>query len=449
MPAAPISNRLVAGYGVGDFAMNLYWSGTAFFLLYWYTDVAGVPNEVAGFLFFVGSAWDALTDPGMGIIAERTRTRWGRYRPYILLGSVPLAASFVLLMWVPPLEGMALTGALMAAHLLFRTAYTVVGVPYSALSARLTHSSTDRNRLSAARMLAASLGAMAISAAAFPLVRWLGEGNERDGFFLLAILAGLLAIAVHGVCFFNTAEPEPGRHEASQPRVRLRDVAGMARANSAFVLVFFAVLMISSASVLLGKNIVYFVKYALHAHESQHIVVATTGVLSLCMIPVWGLVANRVGKRVAWLFASGIAMMGLGLLYLADVSSLTRFIVHLAVAYLGMSGFGILFWSMLPDTVEYGQWKTGIRSEAIVFGFTTFAQKLAIGIAGWVLGFLLSATGYESGGEQSAETLAGLKFIMTVLPFCLIGGSMLLIWRYPIDSALHDRIVLELEGSST
>ena len=112
MAATPIGNRQVVGYGVGDFSMNLYWSGTAFFLLYWYTDVAGVPNEVAGLLFFIGLVWDAVTDPGMGIVAERTRTRWGRYRPCILLGSIPLAASFVLLLWVPPFEGVALTGAL-------------------------------------------------------------------------------------------------------------------------------------------------------------------------------------------------------------------------------------------------------------------------------------------------------------------------------------------------
>jgi len=121
---APLGNRQIVGYGVGDFAMNLYWSGTAFFLLYWYTDVAGLPNATAGFLFFVGSVWDAATDPLMGVLAERTRTRWGRYRPYLLLGSIPLAASFVLLLWVPPLEGAALTGMLIAAHLLFRTAYT-------------------------------------------------------------------------------------------------------------------------------------------------------------------------------------------------------------------------------------------------------------------------------------------------------------------------------------
>ena len=448
MAQAAIGNRQIVGYGVGDFAMNLYWSGTSFFLLYWYTDVAGVPNEVAGFLFFIGSVWDAITDPGMGIIAERTRTRWGRYRPFILLGSVPLAASFVLLLWVPPFEGAALTGTLIAAHLLFRTAYTVVGVPYSALSARLTHSSRDRNKLSGARMIAAYSGGMAISASAFPLVHWLGDGSERQGFFLLGIIAGLLAVVVHVICFLNTSEPDLGEQGKEEPRIGVADVLGMVRSNQPFVLVFFSVLLFSSAMVLMGKNVVYFVKYGLDAHDSQHLVVLAGGIVNLLMAPVWTYLATRLGKRNSWLLATIIVSCALVALYVVEITGLYQFIAHMVFVYLGVSAFGILFWSMLPDTVEYGQWKTGIRSEAIVFGFTTFAQKVSIGIAGWILGFLLTATGYESGGVQSAETVSGLLVIMSMIPLALILSEAVLIWRYPIDLALHEQIVNELEGST-
>lgn len=441
----PITNRQIAGYGAGDFAMNLYWGGTAFFLLYWYTDVVGLPNEVAGFLFFVGSVWDAITDPGMGIVAERTRTRWGRYRPYILFGSVPLAASFVLLLWVPPLTGFALTGFLIAAHLLFRTAYTIVGVPYSALSARLTHSSQERTRLAGARMLAASAGGLAISASTFPLVKWLGNGDEQAGFFALGIVAGLIAVIVHIVCFVSTREPDVDMQHVAEPRVRILDVAHMVRSNTAFVLLFCAILLISSASVLLGKNVLYYVKYGLGEHDRQHVVVLVNGITALAMVPVWTLVASKIGKRNCWLLASCIAALGFLALFMAEVTTLYQFIAHMFLITLGVSAFGVLFWSMLPDTVEYGQWKTGIRSEAIVFGFTTFAQKLSIGIAGWILGFLLTLTGYESGGTQSLETIEGLLFIMTIIPLSLFVISSLLIWRYPITRELHESIVDELD----
>jgi GPH family glycoside/pentoside/hexuronide:cation symporter len=443
MVMAPMTNRQIAGYGVGDFAMNLYWSGTAFFLLYWYTDVAGLPNEVAGFLFFVGSAWDAITDPGMGILAERTRTQWGRYRPYLLFGSVPLAASFVLLLWVPPFTGMALTGTLIAAHLLFRTAYTIVGVPYSALSARLTHNSQERTKLAGARMVAAASGGLAISASAFPLVSWLGNGDEQVGFFMLGILAGVLAVAIHIFCFLNTSEPNMFG-QGQEPKIRLSDVAHMVRTNTPFVLLFFAILLFSSGSVLMGKNVLYYVKYALGEHERQYVVVLVNGITALLMIPVWTLVAHRIGKRNCWLVASSIVVVGLLALFMANVTSLYQFIGHLFFITLGASAFGVLFWSMLPDTVEYGEWKTSIRSEAIVFGFTTFAQKLSIGIAGWILGYLLTLTGYQSGEIQTAETIQGLMFIMTIIPTLLyvIGG--LLVWHYPITKEFHERIVDEI-----
>jgi GPH family glycoside/pentoside/hexuronide:cation symporter len=443
MVMAPITNRQIAGYGVGDFAMNLYWSGTAFFLLYWYTDVAGLPNEVAGFLFFVGSAWDAITDPGMGILAERTRTRWGRYRPYLLFGSIPLAASFVLLLWVPPFTGMALTGTLIAAHLLFRTAYTIVGVPYSALSARLTHNSQERTKLAGARMIAAASGGLAISASAFPLVSWLGKGDEQVGFFMLGIIAGVLAVAVHIVCFLNTREPNMFE-QGQEPTISLKDVAHMVRTNTPFVLLFFAILLFSSGSVLMGKNVLYYVKYALGEHERQYVVVLVNGITALLMIPVWTLVAHRIGKRNCWLVASSIVVVGLLALFLANITSLYQFIGHLFFITLGASAFGVLFWSMLPDTVEYGEWKTGIRSEAIVFGFTTFAQKLSIGIAGWILGYLLTFTGYQSGEIQTAETIQGLMFIMTVIPTVLYVVAGLLVWNYPINKELHERIVDEI-----
>lgn len=441
---APMTNRQIVGYGIGDFAMNIYWGGTSFFLLYWYTDVAGLPNEVAGFLFFVGSVWDAVTDPSMGLIAERTRTRWGRYRPYLLFGSVPLAASFVLLLWVPPFTGMALTGTLIAAHMLFRTLYTVVGVPYSALSARLTHDSQERTRLAGFRMFAATTGGLAISVSAFPLVNWLGSGNEQQGFFGLGIIAGVLAVIAHVVCFVHTREPDNNAPGEEEPVVRLTDVVAMVRVNRPFVLILLAILLFSSAYVLMGKNVLYFVKYGLGEHERQHLVALANGVAVLVLIPFWTLLAHRVGKRNCWLIATSIVCTGLLALFLADITNLYQFIAHMLFIMVGVSAFGVLFWSMLPDTVEYGEWKTGVRSEAIVFGFTTFAQKLSIGIAGWTLGALLSFTGYQSGAEQSAETINGLLFIMTIIPMALYLGAALLIWYYPLDKQLHERIVVEI-----
>jgi len=175
-------------------------------------------------------------------------------------------------------------------------------------------------------------------------------------------------------------------------------------------------------------------------------VVLTTGITSLCMIPIWTWIAHRIGKRKTWLIATAIGASGLLALYSVGITTFERFVLHMFVIQLGMSAFGMLFWSMLPDTVEYGQWKTGIRSEAIVFGFTTFAQKVSIGIAGWILGFLLTWTGYESNAAQSQETLDGILMIMTLIPTALILLASTLVWRYPIETELHDEIVRAIDA---
>ena len=167
------ANKTRAAYGIGDYAICLYWSGVSLYLLYFYTDVVGISPLMAGWIYALGIAWDAVTDPFMGYMAERTRTKMGSYRPYIFYGSVPLALSFVLLLWVPPFEGTFLFIFLLLVNLIHRTCFTVVSVPYSSLTARITDDSDERTKLTTARMLAAAAGTFSISALAFPIVLFL------------------------------------------------------------------------------------------------------------------------------------------------------------------------------------------------------------------------------------------------------------------------------------
>lgn len=173
-----VSNKIRAAYGIGDYAICLYWSGVGLYLLYFYTDVVGISPLLAGWIYALGIAWDAITDPFMGYMAERTRTKMGSYRPYIFYGSIPLALSFVLLLWVPPFEGTLLFLFLLAVNLVHRTCFTIVSVPYSSLTARITDDSDERTKLTTARMLAASFGTLTVSAFGFPIVLWFGGGEE-------------------------------------------------------------------------------------------------------------------------------------------------------------------------------------------------------------------------------------------------------------------------------
>ncbi len=158
-----LSLRSRIGYGSGDYALNLFWQGVGFYLFFFYTDVLGLPNATAGFIFAIGGLWDALSDPLMGYIAERTKSKWGIYRPYLLFGSLPLALSFILLFSQPPLdEGNFRLLYILIVLLIFRTSYTIVSIPYSALSARLTHNSRERTKIAGTRMYCGFLGALTV-----------------------------------------------------------------------------------------------------------------------------------------------------------------------------------------------------------------------------------------------------------------------------------------------
>ena len=167
-----LSLKVRFGYGIGDTAICFYWSGVGFLLMYFYTDVVGISPILAGTILLIGMLWDAFTDPFMGYIAERTRTRWGVYRPYLLFGNIPLALSFILLFWVPPYEGTLLFTSLVCINILHRTCFTIVSVPFSSLTPRITSDSVERTNLTGFRMLGAQTGTILITSLAFPIIFW-------------------------------------------------------------------------------------------------------------------------------------------------------------------------------------------------------------------------------------------------------------------------------------
>ena len=195
-----------AAYGFGDFGFNLYWTTVSFFILYYYTDVVGLSGTVAGLIFLTAMLWDSLIDPVVGYMAQRTKSRWGCYRPYFLFGAIPLALSLVLTFYNPDLEGSALIASVLLAHMFFRTAYTVVNIPYSALSAKITQSTEIRNNLSAWRISFATIGSALVAYSTLRLVEAFGQGDASYGFLLTAALYAGLSIPAFLILFFTVQE---------------------------------------------------------------------------------------------------------------------------------------------------------------------------------------------------------------------------------------------------
>ena len=442
-----LTNKIRISYGIGDYAICLYWSGVSLYLLYFYTDVVGITPQMAGLIYAIGIAWDAITDPFMGYMAERTRTKMGSYRPYIYYGSIPLALSFVVLLWVPPFEGMLLLSFLIVVNLIHRTCFTIVSVPYSSLTARITDDSDERTKLTTARMLAASFGTFSISALAFPIVLYFGGGEEALGFVYLGLIAGLVAVIILSITVYFVEERSFEFTKAELPN--FSKVFKSVSNNYPFWIVFSAILILISTYLMFNNNLIYFSKYALGFHEYQGLILGVLSGTNLLAIPIWAFLAIKVGKKNTWMISMAFLFVGFLIFYFYPISELNELLYILGCIGFANGATGVLFWSMLPDTIEYGEWRTGIRTESSLYGFMTFAQKGAIAIAIAILGTVLTKIGFEPNEEQTAQTLSDLKSLMSIIPLIGVFISFVLVYFYPIDKKFHQKLIDEIRVRKT
>ena len=438
-----MSVRDKLGYSVGDFGFNLFWHTTTLYLLFYYTDVLEISNTVAGLIIMVALVWDGLIDPLIGISANRTRSRNGRYRPYILFGMVPLCLSFVAMFYVHALSGTALVAVTFAFHLLFRTAYALVNIPFVALSAELSADSHERSQIASYRIVNATLAALVVAGATLPLAGMFGRGDLKAGFFLVSIVYATVALGCFILCFRATARPAVAIHDATPKFAAL--IATM-RANRPFQLLFAATMIGGIGSAIASKTLVYFFKYNLAAPAQVSTgLVVLVGMMVICT-PLWTIIAGRTSKRFVWTAGGLIGAAAWSVLAVTAQPSLPFTLVVVAFTGIGASAFALTFWSMLPDTVEYGEWKTGVRAEGATFGLVVFAQKVALGLGIGALGIALDAIGYRANAVQTPETLASLQMLLTVPSAALGLASVAIIRFYPIDARMHADVVAQIAG---
>ena len=431
------------GYGSGDFAFNLYWQGISLYLFYFYTDVLGLPNAMAGIIYAIGSFWDAGTDPIMGYLADRTRTRWGRYRPYLLFVPIPMALGYIMLLWHP--DDMSVTSLGIVAligQLVFRLLFTMASTPYSALMARMTQNSEDRAGMAGARMLFAYLGAFSVVALAGGLLE--NADNDSDAFMSLAIISGLLATVIFWICFAICREPPES--DAEELRPTLKQTFASLKQNTPFLIVFAAVILMTTGTTVIGKTMIYFFEYQMGDRNGAQIALMAFGLTGLLVIPFWTFVTLKTSKRFVWMVGSFFLSLALMAFLFNPAETQNMVILNYIAMSFGAGAFAITFWGMLPDTVEYGEWKTGHRVESMVFGFATFAQKSAVALSALILGVLLDVIGYQAGIVQSEKTLSGLRMIIVFVPLAGVATSVACIYFYPLSPQRHADIVAELQS---
>jgi sugar (glycoside-pentoside-hexuronide) transporter len=418
MSSRPSKPRLLL-FAFGDFAFNLFWQSIMLFLLFYYTDALNLSIGVAATTYMIASVWDGIANFAAGIMVDRKLDRF-RYGPLLVAGAVPLGLTFVLTYMPPMVKGAWAVASVFVAHLLFRTAYAGVNVPYLAMTARVSADPADRAFVAGMRMLFGTAAAVAVALCTIPVGRWLTGSSAAQAYFGAAILfavVGTIILALVGATYRDAARPH-----RPQPRDLKHIVLSLAR-NRGFVTLNAATMAMIVAITILSKSVLYYFKYLLNNPDAGQIALASMGLVSGVAIPLWMLLGRYVGLRALWLIAAGLGMAGLVIFSIVrfdGAPTMQLFLVGMQVMSVGLN---FVFWAMLPNTIEYGEQTTGLHVEGAVFGMAALLQRIAIGIATAILGWGFASAGYVANVRQTGATLERMRDTIAFFPLIFLALS--------------------------
>lgn len=429
-----ISNKEKFGFGLGDAASHIVFDSSVAILAYFYTNIYGLPPAVMGTLFLVVRVLDAITDPIMGAIADQTKSRWGRFRPWLLIICVPFAVSCVLVYSTPNFEQTGKIVYAVVAYIFMTLMYTAINIPYCSLGAAITADPKENLSLQSWRFAVAPIGGAMGTALILPLADLIAPGDRATGMQWAMGIFGAIGCIMFLICFMTTRERiTPVKEENLNI---LRDVRILMKNDQWRVLSIYNLAMLCGV-VVRGSLLVYFVQYILHQGSS---------IISLFMLAttvaavVGSLMAKQVGSWMCKIRASVwvnvlSALFGLAFLVLPADYWVPAFIVHIILNIL--QGINApLQWSMITDANNYGEWKTQRRITGMNVAANIFIIKLGVAIGGALTGWGLAFYGYQAGVEQqSAEAIRGVLILFTVLPaiFYLITAVSIRYYRLTED----------------
>jgi GPH family glycoside/pentoside/hexuronide:cation symporter len=435
------------GYSLGDTASNLVFQTILFFITYFYTDVFGIAPATLATMFLITRVWDAVNDPIMGAIADRTNTRWGKFRPYLLWVAIPFGLVGVAVFTTPDLS---MTGKIIYAYvtyILLDFVYTAINVPYSALMGVMTSNARMRTILSQFRFAAAFLGGLIIQYSVLKLVRILGKGNEAQGWQLTMVVLSVLAIIMFFITFAATKERvKPPKEQKTYLKEDLRDLFG----NKPWLLIGGATVFQLTYITIRNGSIIYYFKYFVGDQQlmlfgntymfscdnmtSTFLIAGTLATILGIVLTGW---FTRVfGKRNCYVGFLGVTGIFTAIFYFFNpVNVIPMFIMQLFASFT-FGPVSVLQWAMYTDTADYSEWKNYRRATALLMAASLFALKLGVALGGALLAGLLAFHGYNPGVEQTAGGLLGVKLVMSIYPAipAIIGAAIMLF--YPLTNQM-------------
>ena len=443
----PLADRVCLkekiGYSLGDAASNLYWKTFEFFLIIFYTDVFGISAAAVGTMLLVTRIADAVADPVMGAIADRTKTRWGHFRPYVLWFALPLAVAGVLTFTTPDLGGGAKLVYAYVTYALLMFLYTAVNIPYTALMGVMTPNSVERTSISSIRFIGAFTAGVFVQYFTLRFVKVFGQGNETRGWQLTMVLYGVLAVILLALCFASTRERVvPPPQQDSNLKRDLRELLG----SRAWLVLVGVLLLILAAFVIKGSASAYYFKYFVKREDLLGPFLVSNGLAFLAAVSMASYLAKWLGKKPLFMMAIGI-----GALVIAGFWVPRPLDIGLMFALQIVSSFVIgfnspLVFAMFADAADDAEWRTGRRNTGLVFASAIFSTKIGVAIGGWMFGLILAYFGYVANVAQTARSLHGIILSMSWIPCALMVLATAVMQFYPLDEALMVKIEAELKA---
>ncbi len=440
-PSAQIPARECVAYALGDTATNLVWRTLMVFLGFFYTDVFGLSAAAVGTLMLLSRFGDGLSDVVMGVVADRTNTRWGKFRPWILWTAIPFGVMTVLTFTTPDLSD---TGKLIYAYLTYNgliIMFTASNVPYSAMTGVMSPDPAERTRLSTYRFVGAFVGALLTQGFNAPLVSFFGQGDDTVGYKWTMVVFSIVAVICFLITFAMTRERvKPAPTEKLQ---LWRDLGDLFRNRAWFVLFIVGLSLITVNTLRQGSTMYYFTYFLeSKALAGTYLVISTVGALIGAAFTA-KLVA-RWGRKAVILGAFAIMCLGSVAMYFVGREGATMVFVLGFLIEAASGPIVTLFFAMLADAADFSEWKSGRRATGLVYSAGTLSFKFGSGIAGGMTGFVLASTGYVANVDQSMAALGGIRMLMSLLPAlgCAVGIAAFML--YPISDRKLDEIRREL-----
>lgn len=437
-----VKGKEMAGHAIAGVGQNLIFGLWSSYMLVFFTDVFGIAGGVAGLIMMFTRVWDAVNDPMMGVIADRTRTKWGRYRPWLMFMAIPVIIFLVLNFSTPNLSGTGKVIFAAVTYVLMSMAFTAVDVPYWTLPAAMTESVNKRTTIFSISRTTTTLASVAIGMIVIPLVNALGSGDMAQGYFRTALLIGIVGAVFYLIGFSLIRE-----HVAPQQQEKFsfKKAVNIIATNKPLLMVILSMVISFSTTFLRQSMTIYYVQYNLGSLD----LVPLFSLLSLAGMLIGMVIVPMLSKRLGGKQTIIICCIASSLLnfvfFFVGYSNLSLVMVMFVLTSIPSGVVMVLISSLIANTIEYSEWKTGSRNEGLISSSQTFASKIIIAISGGLAGLVLTIINYTPAETQPTDALNMFHICMSLLPaICMLVGILPMLF-YDLTDERHAEIVKELK----